>query len=342
MYGSVNDFQQAGVTVAADSLKRKGKCCIRLLDILQLIAALCVTSYAGVAARVYLSKLGRWDGVPHFSSLYAQLVGTAIMGALVAHKVPLQLRHKIFYTALTTGLCGSMTTFSSWNYEAALSLLQLNSSSLAPLEMPDNGSRAITFVTTLLLGLSAPIGALKFGSNVANSIAPRRQSRCWTATISFCSKRWISAVSVFTGWAVLTGGVLCLTLIDRQLLFSLLLGCVGTYLRWCLSRLDKCRCAQLFPLGTFLANVSGAWIIGLTSIAIAFFSEKDTSDILLTLLGGVSTGFCGCLTTVSSFMDQLCTLPFRYACLYALFSILCAQAGLVAILVAFAWTVAID
>ena len=335
MYGTVNDPQQAGVA----DLGRRGKYCIRLLDHLQLIAALCVTSYAGVAARVYLSKLGRWDGLPHFSSLYAQLVGTAIMGALVARKVSLKLRHEIFYTALTTGLCGSMTTFSSWNLEAALSLLQLNSSSLAPPEVPDNGSRAITFVTTLLLGLSAPIGALKLGSNVANTIAPHRQSSYCTATISFCSKRWISAVLVFTGCAGFTGGVLCLWLVDRQLLFSLLLGCIGTYLRWWLSRLDKCRCAQLlFPLGTFLANICGAWIIGLTCIAVAFFLDKGTSDTLLMLLGGVSTGFCGCLTTVSSFMDQLCTLPFRYACLYALISIVCAQAGLVAILVTFAWT----
>ena len=334
MYGSITGPEQI---VAGEA--RKKKCCIRLLDHLHQIAALCVTTYAGVAARIYLSKLGRFDGVPQFSSLYAQLVGTAIMGTLVAHKTLLQKRHKIFYTALTTGLCGSMTTFSSWNLEAALSLLQLNSSSLSPLQGPDNGRRAVTFLTILLLGLSAPIGALKLGSSVANSIAPRFQSTCCAAPIAFCTKRWISAISIFIGWTLVTGGVVCLILIDLQLLFSLLLGCVGTYLRWCLSRLDKCqRCVRRFPLGTFLANVSGAWIIGLTHVAAAFFYAEGTSDTLLMLLGGVSTGFCGCLTTVSSLIDQLCTLPFHCACLYAFSSIACAQAGLITTLAVFAWT----
>lgn len=170
---SANTVDNSHPAAAADGedeqlIVRAGYC--RKVQVhIQLIAALCMASYAGVAARVYLSKLGQIDGVAYFHSLYAQLVGTTIMGLFVAHKEILEKKHQIIFSAITVGLCGSMTTFSSWNEEAALSLLQVNTTSVKPFDYPDNQGRAAIFFTILLLGLSAPIGALKLGINLANT-----------------------------------------------------------------------------------------------------------------------------------------------------------------------------
>ena len=45
-----------------------------------------VATYVGVTARIYLQMLAQWSGFSEFESLYAQLVGSAILGVISAHK----------------------------------------------------------------------------------------------------------------------------------------------------------------------------------------------------------------------------------------------------------------
>jgi len=121
--------------------------------------SLAVASYLGVFTRIYLTKLVNWDGVPLFPSLYPQVVGTAIMGFISSHKQ--LLANSFLYQAIATGLCGSITTFSSWNSEAVSSLLQ---SDQVP---PNNGARVLGWVTTSLLGLGMSSGALTVGRHLS-------------------------------------------------------------------------------------------------------------------------------------------------------------------------------
>ena len=58
----------------------------RLLSGVQLAAGMFVATYVGVTARVYLQMLAQWSGFSEFESLYAQLVGSAILGVISAHK----------------------------------------------------------------------------------------------------------------------------------------------------------------------------------------------------------------------------------------------------------------
>ena len=58
----------------------------RLLSGVQLAAAMFVATYVGVTARIYLQMLAQWSGFSEFESLYAQLVGSAILGVISAHK----------------------------------------------------------------------------------------------------------------------------------------------------------------------------------------------------------------------------------------------------------------
>lgn len=77
---------------------------------------------------------------------------------------------------------------------------------------------------------------------------------------------------------------------------------VGALMRWQLGL----RLNQLFPTlppGTLVANIIGGYIIGL---AIAFFSQNNEIAPEWRLL--IITGFCGGLTTFSTFSAEVVTL----------------------------------
>ena len=296
--------------------------------------ALSLASYVGVIVRIYLGQLKRWNGVPLFGAFYAEVVGTAVMGFVAAHKRFLQL-HPAVYQGLATGLCGSITTFSSWNSEAATVLLQVNNG-----EAPDNVTRIVGWATVILLGLGMPVAALVFGSHVAalSPLSDRRRPAEEGERQAISPRcRALEDATVLIAWLLASGLVVVLPLHFEQydLLFSVAFATPGTYLRWHLAPLNAA--VSNFKLGTFAVNILGAWLLGGVFVIQAHFD-----DVLDTVgkaaLVGVVNGFCGCLTTVSTFAAELTSLPLRSAYLYGLCSLLTAQVGLVVILGSYFWT----
>ena len=312
---------------------------------------LAIASYIGVLCRIYLSELSRWDGVPFFSSLYSQVLGTMIMGFIVTHSLLLAKNHSFVYQAITTGLCGSITTFSSWNLEAVSSLLQTDQ------ESPDNTIRILGWGTTLLLGLGMSAGALSVGKHLA-SLSPwsdhklrkkdlvasdvddspeatNTSSKCYS--INCCHIRLkcivLMSVSLWLAVSVLIV-VIPWMLLHHQwdLVFSVLFAALGTYCRWHLAPLNAT--FHNFKLGTFMVNIIGAWFLAGVVSAQTIYPDGWKHNILV----GIGTGFCGCLTTVSTFTVELSGLPVKYAYMYGLASILLAQAGLILIRGPIQWT----
>ena len=301
--------------------------------------ALAVASYAGVVIRIYLAKLAQWNGVPLFPSLSAEVVGTAIMGFIGAHKGLLADNHKPVYQAIATGLCGSITTFSSWNSEAVEILLQVDHE-----EHPDNATRIIGWASTLILGVGMSIAALLFGRHLAH-LSPRSDVRTTgenVREIHTSSKFFVKLEGALfvIAWSLLTCliPILCYFLFRFELLFSIIFASIGTYVRWHLAPLNSL--FKHFKLGTFLVNVGGSWILGATLVARKhLFSRLGEGHVGLLVLSGMATGFCGCLTTVSTFAVELTSLSLVWSYVYAFSSILSAQLGLVVIRGVYQWTV---
>lgn len=302
--------------------------------------ALSLASYVGVIVRIFLGQLKRWNGVPLFGAFYAEIVGTAIMGFVAAHKRVLQA-HPAVYQGLATGLCGSITTFSSWNSEAAIVLLQLNNNTNS--EAPDNATRVIGWATVILLGLGMPAAALAFGSHVA-ALSPLSDRRRPSSTEEEGEERRavlsprcraLEDAFILIAWLLASGLVVVLPLYFEQydLLFSVAFATPGTYLRWHLAPLNAA--LSNFKLGTFAVNILGAWLLGGVLVVQSHF---DDGALGAAALVGVVNGFCGCLTTVSTFAVELTSLPLRSAYLYGLLSLLTAQAGLVVILGSYFWS----
>ncbi len=74
-------------------------------------------------------------------------------------------------------------------------------------------------------------------------------------------------------------------------------GGVGSLFRWLIGRLVGERYHGDFPLGTFLINVTGAFVIGYLSV---LFTVDWHNRYGTPLIAGVLTGFLGGYTTFSS------------------------------------------
>lgn len=327
----------------SDELNKKNSSSkiLQLVDHIVISLALAIGTYIGVISRVLLSQLSQWDGLQHFPSIWAQIVGTTLMGFLIGHKDWMQTNHKVLYTSLTTGLCGSLTTFSSWNAEASMVLLQVNESSLSPLSFANHSEGAVGFLTVLLLGVGMPIASLVFGRNIALCLPKPSQLKCTSASLKkLTNQKLLQLVFTLALYILVTSSIMsgCILTSNYYLLFSLLLGCGGTYIRWNLSLLDGFL-KNGFPFGTFLANSIGSMILAGTLVTMAYVAmETSTSVLVGDVLSGIITGFCGSLTTVSTFASQLVKVPFPLALLYTIVSVGVAQVMFTAILGIYSWT----
>ena len=102
----------------------------------------------------------------------------------------------------------------------------------------------------------------------------------------------------------------------KAMLIAGLGGFVGTCLRYLTGRLCHLWDVGGFPLGTFVVNVVGSFIIG----ALLGLAERNnfitpTMNVLLV------TGFCGGFTTFSSFADDIfLMLQQRHWAMFALYA----------------------
>jgi len=84
----------------------------------------------------------------------------------------------------------------------------------------------------------------------------------------------------------------------NKMILLMLAGAIGTYLRYMIGRWFNIQpWTHGFPLGTFVINVSGSFILGVAGAIILERLPPEYQDLYL-LIG---TGFCGGFTTFSTF-----------------------------------------
>lgn len=262
------------------------------------------------------------------------------------------------YIGLTVGFCGSFTSFSSLMRDVFLAL----SNDLVAAELFDTGASKATandtrkagysvmaVIAVVAIEVSLCFSALSFGAHLAiilEGASPKLSSlrlrRFMNPAIILIA--WIA-------WALVI--ILCIWPPDRgtpvteswhtvwmPIILALVFAPVGCLARFYAS-LHLNGMIVRFPLGTFVVNMVGVAVLGMCwdlQRAPLINSMIGGGQIGCQVLQGIQDGFCGCLTTVSTWILELNGLRRKDSYLYGTVSVSLGLVILVVIMGTLKWT----
>lgn len=231
---------------------------------------------------------------------------------VLKHTEKTSMKELALHSAITTGFCGSFSTLSS-----ALIEIFFKTTDIVAEPLPHIGYRVTEFFAVSLITFALPILGHILGKHFAlllDTFVVPRIARFLTYKLI----RFIELVTCCIGLlALIADLVLTLTLsIDNwykaEYSFSMLVGSVAALIRFELSYFNGRGCKSWFPLGTLAVNLAGCLIITITELLLHAY--KDGTNLLITnqvhriILNGFTVGFCGSLTTMSTFINELYNL----------------------------------
>ncbi|KAM0790139.1 hypothetical protein ACM66B_005461 [Microbotryomycetes sp. NB124-2] len=279
----------------------------------------------GVLARLGLEWIGSFARDQVFPLVWAQIVGCFVMGLVVGNKGAIEQVYPPLFVACGTGFCGSLTTFSGWMAQVFLAFANDGLPELGRFHGFMKGL-ANTIVT---LGLS--YGALLIGAHAA-FVFPRLKIASLPRTLPFHLLVAIVGLLFWIGAAFLLAFGPASWRIRAT--FAIVLGPPGTLLRWYLAKRLNARSPD-FPFGTFAANATSDLLFAVFAL---LQRRRAVSSIQCAALQGALDGFCGSLSTVSTFVVELRTLGRKQSYTYFIVSWLAGQALLVLVLGSWIWS----
>ncbi|KAI1160858.1 CrcB-like protein-domain-containing protein [Nemania serpens] len=260
-----------------------------------------------------------------------------------AKKAHMALKKTIpLYIGLATGFCGSLTSFSSFIRDIFLALSN-------DLPVPDgtatprNGGYSFLALLAVTIGtVSVSFSGFYLGAHLAEAL------ELVTPSLRYpLSSKVVDPIAAVLGWGSWVGAVI-LSIVppDRysnpgasefwrgRATFALAFAPLGCLVRFYASTHLNGRHAA-FPLGTYAVNVAGTAVLGL---AWDLAHVPEGGIVGCQVLQGIEDGFCGCLTTVSTWIVELCVLGRRRAYVYGCTSVVSALLLLIAIMGGLRWS----
>lgn len=297
------DAESAPTTPEKPELKGREQ---TLIPLLHTMCHLTTFSILGTLTRLGLSALTTYPGTPLGGVIWAQFAGCVVMGFLIedlrifslrpGHS-PVTPRPKTtlpLYLGLTTGYCGSVTSFSSFL--------------LVTFELLSNTVPAYTGRATEGYGVMAAIGyvigtlalsfsGLQFGAQVALGAQRVLPSMSYRVSVVLDRAGVLVAVGMW-------GGAVAMAAVVEKWRGVALMACVfaplGTMGRFWVGRWLNAR-VRTFPVGTFAVNVVGCAVLA----GLAVGRYEGGGEAGCSVVRGWADGFCGCLTTVSTFVVEV-------------------------------------
>ncbi|OMP89360.1 UPF0695 membrane protein [Diplodia seriata] len=267
------------------------------------------------------------------------------------------------YIGLTVGFCGSLTTFSSFMRDAFLALSNdLNTAPMSSTETLSSPARSRNagysveaLLAVLILEVAAGLASLSFGAHaalyseriiVARPVIPKKKNEKKKTTTTTTTRSVLDPLVAVLAWPMWLGAVLMGIWAPHghgawrgQAVFALVFAPAGCVARYRLSAWLNGRVPR-FPLGTFAANVCGTVVLGMC------YDLQHTGGghgvVGCQVLQGVMDGFCGCLTTVSTWVLELKTLRRGHAYVYGAVSLAVGVGALVVVMGSVRWTVGFE
>jgi CrcB protein len=267
------------------------------------------------------------------------------------------------FIGLAVGFCGSFTTFSSFIRDIFLAM----DNGLATMTYTSTGTEigqtysrnpgysVMSVLAVILLEVSLCMCALHVGADFAIALEPIL-SKLPRANL----RRVLDAAIVPLAWGSWLGCIfMAIWPPDRpdgpaanghtkwaaetwrgKVLFALIFAPIGCLLRF---HASLCLNGKLisFPLGTFVVNILGTIILGMSwdlQRAPLFSGLIGGGKIGCQVLQGIEDGFCGCLTTISTWILELKGLQRKHAYIYGASSVGLGLSFLIVVMGSFVWT----
>jgi len=256
------------------------------------------------------------------------------------------------YVGLTTGFCGSFTSFSSFIRDAFLALSNTLPSpspttpyqnSSEPIASRNGGFSFLALVAILIVHPAVSLAALQTGAQLAFLLQPV------TPVLPFrFMRRCLDPLVVFVGFGAWLGAVFLAIFPPGnpihwrfRAVLPLVFAPPGCLLRFYASKYMNAL-LPAFPLGTFSVNIFGTAVLGMAWDLQHARGIGATSLNACAVLEGIMEGFCGCLTTVSTWVAELQGLRRRHGWMYGLTSVAVALGLMVIIMGSMAWVVGFE
>jgi len=289
-------------------------------------ASLLLFSFIGVLIRIYSEQLLTYMGEPVAVIIYPQIIGCFIIGIVIEMKAKIESYSHTLFVGLTTGLCGSITTFSGVILGSSQQYFNVLGYDRTLIQSIMGG------LTVDLLGFGMGFIAFLFGKHIGEWINEEYMNTKpgSTSTLVYTQPTWFKKehitktdILIVILAALSVVGVTVGSLVwklDHRLVYSLVFAPVGTFMRRFMSFLNSVN--QKFPLGTFFVNVFGSALLVLLFLIPGVTAVSNNHCYMI---AGLMAGFCGCFTTVSTWVVELSVLNKKYAYIYGAASIIFAE-----------------
>lgn len=306
----------------------------------------------GVLARRGLDQLTSYQNSYLGGVVWSNFTACLTMGALVGTEQLWENLNDIkarvpMYVGLTTGFCGTFSSFSSAMLEAVERAINAPLDEVVgPLPSAPYGIMEALSVVIAQLGLS--VLGFHMGKHLAEAVDTYVPPLTRKVHIILEYGLIVIGVCIYIAAIVLCGTESNGTL--RQWTFSIVFAFFGAWGRFLLSKYLNGKILK-FPLGTFIANILGCIVVA-TAVALSQgkrHSHKNGSNSISNLivrsaiscevLAGIRDGFCGALTTVSTFVVELFGLETIHSYRYGSITIVVGFSMCLVILGTVNWTV---
>lgn len=335
-------------------------------------------SILGNYARVGLSTLSNYQPsyVSGGSILWSNLSSCMFMGTLQVLKQAKWFedeRVKPLFVVLTTGFCGAFSSYSTMMLEIFLHSTSLETSNIAHgTKLPNRAYGIMEFLSVLLTQLLVSMGAYLFGRGAASSIivpfssqvtnmqkgdeveSIEDEAKLKSEDWKLVPKPWVIKTLLLIHW---TFSLLAIPLVALIIVLTCvygnysrgiwtlpqIFGIFGSYLRFELANWFNSQ-NNAFPLGTFIANEFAVILIAVFQViyrgrrgygeSLPIASTPNQCHISTALI----SGFCGSLSTISTFINEGYKLEFVEMLVYYGTTISVSYCFIVIILGSYAWT----
>ncbi|EDO19268.1 hypothetical protein Kpol_1036p10 [Vanderwaltozyma polyspora DSM 70294] len=322
-------------------------------------------SMLGVFTREAITSLSNYENsyVQAGSVLWSNFTACLIMGLLQEmNSANWFVNHPELFTSLTTGYCGSLSSYSTMmleTFEHSASLTRPNITHHT--KLPNRAYGIMEFLSVIIVQMFVSMDSLLFGRYLSREViichfngkkddddeietnSSIEPSSFISRTITYLNYvTWIMAIPLIALIVTLAG--VYGNYSRGKWTLPTLFGIFGSFGRYYISKLLNPRLAN-FPIGTFTVNQFA--VIFITVLELVQRGKKHSNGnipIINTVnachvTAALSTGFCGGLSTVSTFINEGYKMKFIHLLRYFVSSISVSYAICVIILGSYSWSV---